>query len=154
MSATAEPFPGLGTLLRGALGDRIVPDAAGLLDMMADDVVWEFPYSPPGGVDRLDGKAALAAYLPGVAAMITIETLETTAVHPCADGEVVVVEFSATGRGNATGAPYDQRYVSVVRVRDGRIVHYRDYWNPLVAIVATGGVEALATGLKERVRVG
>lgn len=144
-------FPSLSALLRDALGDRLTPDATGLLDMVADDIVFEFPYAPPGGVDRLDGKAALAAYLPGVAAILTIDTLEATAVHPCLDAQVVVIEFAATGRGNATGAPYDQRYISVVRVRDGRIVHYRDYWNPLVAIAATGGGEALTAGLKDNV---
>ena len=31
----------------------------------------------------------------------------------------------------ATGAPYEQSYVSVLTVRDGLIVRYRDYWNPL-----------------------
>lgn len=117
----------------------------------AFEILFEFPYAPPGGVDRLDGKEALAAYLPGVAGMITIDTLEATAVHPCLDPEVVIIKFVATGQGKATGLPYDQRYISVVRVRDGRIIHYRDYWNPLVALAATGGGDALTMELKERV---
>lgn len=145
-------FPSLSALLRDALGDRLDPGATGLLEMAADDIVFEFPYAPPGGVDRLDGKAALAAYLPGVAAMLTIDMLDATAVHPCVDPNVVVIEFTATGNGNATGALYNQRYISVVRVRDGRIVHYRDYWNPMIAIAATGGGEAMTAGLKESVR--
>jgi ketosteroid isomerase-like protein len=44
----------------------------------------------------------------------------------------------------ATGAPYNQLYISVVTLRDGRIAHYRDYWNPLVVLTALGGTEAAA----------
>lgn len=151
MSNTApadDLFPSLSALLRDALGDRLAPEATTLLDMVADDVVFEFPYAPPGGVSRLDGRAALAAYLAGVASLIAIDTLVTTAVHPSTDPEVVVIEFAATGRGTATDAPYDQSYISVIRTRDGRIVHYRDYWN---SIAATGGGEAIASGLRESV---
>lgn len=147
ISGTDDLFPSLSSVLRDALGERLASDATRLLDMMADDIVFEFPYAPPGGVKRLGGKAALAAYLPGVASLITIDTLTVTALHPCCDPEVVVIEFAATGRGTATGAPYDQLYISVVRVRGGRIVHYRDYWNPLVVMAATSGVEALTSGL-------
>lgn len=152
MAQSPDPFPSLSALLRDVLGDRLtVSMEAGLLDMVADEIVFEFPYAPPGGVHRLDGKPALAAYLPSVAKLISIDKLETTAVHPCLDPQVVVAEFAASGRGNATGIPYDQRYISVIRTREGRIAHYRDYWNPLVAIAATGGMEALTTDLKDSV---
>jgi ketosteroid isomerase-like protein len=56
----------------------------------------------------------------------------------------VIFEFSCSGEGVATGAPYNQLYVSVVTLRDGRIAHYRDYWNPLVVLTALGGTEAAA----------
>lgn len=152
MAESIDLFPSLSALLRDAMGDLLAPEATTFLDMVADDVVMEFPYAPPGAVGRLDGKAALAAYLPKVAGMITIDTLTAEAVHRGAgpDG-VVVVEFAATGRGNATGLPYDQRYVSVVRARDGRIVHYRDYWNPLVVLSATGGAGAIEAALREAI---
>jgi hypothetical protein len=59
-------------------------------------------------------------------------------------GETVIVEFSCTGEGVETGAPYDQVYISVVTLREGRIAHYRDYWNPLVVLTALGGTDAAA----------
>ncbi|TYC52976.1 hypothetical protein FMN50_15435 [Rhodobacterales bacterium] len=58
--------------------------------------------------------------------------------------EDVVFEFSCQGQGIETGKPYDQDYISVVTLRDGRVCHYRDYWNPLVALHALGGAEAAA----------
>jgi ketosteroid isomerase-like protein len=48
-----------------------------------------------------------------------------------------------------TGVAYDQTYISVVTLRDGRIARYKDYWNPLVALAALGGAEALATSIGE-----
>ena len=38
----------------------------------------------------------------------------------------------------------DGRVQRVVPLREGRIVRYRDYWNPLVALHALGGAEPAA----------
>jgi ketosteroid isomerase-like protein len=37
------------------------------------------------------------------------------------------------------------RYVGVVTLRDGKIINYRDYWNPLVAAAALGGLDAMVS---------
>ena len=54
----------------------------------------------------------------------------------------------AEGHGSAriatTGLPYEQDYVMVIEAKDGKIIRYREYWNPLPAIEAFGGQEALA----------
>jgi ketosteroid isomerase-like protein len=39
-----------------------------------------------------------------------------------------------------TGKPYDQRYISVIEHRDGKIVRYVDYWNPQIVAEALGGM--------------
>ncbi len=31
----------------------------------------------------------------------------------------------------ATGHRYEQNYVVVITTKDGKIVNYRDYWNPI-----------------------
>jgi ketosteroid isomerase-like protein len=141
-----DPIPSFSAMLRQALGDALAPEATRFLDMFAEDGVMEFPYAPPGGVPRLEGRAALAAYLPKVAGMITFEHMTAAQVHR-ADGGVYVLEFEAVGRGVATGEPYEQRYVSVIKLADGHIVHYRDYWNPLVALRTLGGNRALEQAL-------
>lgn len=37
-----------------------------------------------------------------------------------------------------------RRTISVLRTRDGQILLYRDFWNPLRHLEALGGVEAAA----------
>ncbi len=149
MANQPDQFSSFSSLLRAALDDLLVPDAETFLDMVADDIVMEFPYAPPAAVPRVEGKAALAEYLAGAAALITIETMSEPVVHRTQDPDIVILEFTCTGHGTETGIAYNQTYISVVTLADGYITHYRDYWNPLVAMRAMGGDEAITAALKE-----
>ena len=137
----ADKFDSFSDLLRAALGGRLAP-ADSLLGLFADDVIFEFPYAPGGLPKRLEGAAALATYLERLGPLLTFGPMELGDVWD--DGATVVFEFSCRGEGVETGAPYNQAYISVVTLRDGRIVRYRDYWNPLVVLSALGGAEAAA----------
>lgn len=144
MQMTGATNQSLSGLLRRTIGDRLAPDAESLLDMFADDVVCELPFAPAKGVHRLEGKKAVADYLPRVSGLINVDGGEMIAVHRSTDPDVAILEFEITGSGVRTGASYSQRYICVVQTRDGRIVHFTDYWNPLVLLSAVGGEEALA----------
>jgi ketosteroid isomerase-like protein len=146
MTDTIQSFS---SMLRRALGDRIAPDAGSFVEMMAEDGVMEFPYSPGGLPTRLEGREAIATHLDGLSRIIAFDRMGEAVVHPSTDPNVVIIEFEGFGRGVTTDEPYDQRYVSVIHTAAGRIVHYRDYWNPLVVLRATKGaalVDALTTG--------
>jgi len=117
---------------------------------MAEDCIMEFPYAPSGGVRRLNGRTALAEYVNALGSILEIERITDPIVHRTQDPGVVILEFSCIGRGIKTGEPYNQHYISVITLRDGHIVRYLDYWNPLVAMQVIGDVEALPTALKGR----
>ena len=146
MTDSVESFS---SMLRKALGDRIDADASTFLEMVADDGVMEFPYSPPGFPARLNGRDAVARHLEGLSNIIAFDRMGEPTVHPSTDPNVVIIEFEGFGHGVETGEPYDQSYVSVIRTGGGRITHYRDYWNPLVVLRATKGaalIDALVAG--------
>ena len=65
-------------------------------------------------------------------------------IHPTPDG--FVLETSCEGVATHTGKPYNQQYISVITLRDGHIVHYRDYWNPLVVLEAMGAGRSTGQG--------
>lgn len=136
-----DKFDSFTGLLRGALGSRLKggPDMA---DLFAEDVVFEFPYAPDGLPKRLEGMPALADHLVRLDPMLELGEFTLREVHP--SEKTVIFEFSCRGRGVATGLPYDQDYISVVTLREGRIARYCDYWNPLVALSALGGAKAAA----------
>lgn len=137
-----DTFNSFTSLLRGALGARLKggPEAA---DLFTEDVVFEFPYAPEGLPVRLEGLPSLADHLARVGPMLELRAFTLHAVYP--SEAAVIVEFSCQGQGVATGLPYDQDYISVVTLREGRIARYRDYWNPMVVLDAFGGAQAAAT---------
>jgi len=102
-----------------------------LLDLCADDVVFEFPFAPPGRPTRVEGKPALGEYLKAVSGRMRLEGVSNLEIHETVKPDVAIIEMTMTGTVTATGAPYEQSYVVVLTVHDGLIAHYRDYWNPL-----------------------
>jgi uncharacterized protein len=146
MSGTFDTF---GDLLKGAIGPALVA-ADEFLDLFAEDVVFEFPYAPEGLAKRLDGRDRLAAHLVQLSPLLQFDRFDLGASYVC--GDTVVFEFTCEGRGVTTGVAYDQNYISVVTLRDGRITRYKDYWNPLVALAALGSTQVGAIFPAEQAR--
>ena len=139
-------FDNFADVLRSALGDRLI-DEATTLELFTEDVIFEFPYAPEGLPRKLVGRPVLAQHFARLAPHLEFGELTLREVYP---GEhAILFEFSCRGRGKTTGAAYDQDYISVVRLREGRISHYRDYWNPLVVLSALGGAEKAAAAFAE-----
>lgn len=106
-------------------------DSAAMVDLCTDDVVFEFPFAPPGRPARVEGKGALTKYLKALSRQIRLEGVSNLEVHETAKPDVAIIEMTMTGTVAATGEPMEQSYISVLTSRDGLIAHYRDYWNPL-----------------------
>lgn len=112
------------------------------IELWTDDGVLEFPFAPAGRRSRYTGKPEILAYMRPLGGRIKADQIERFEVHAMVDPTTVCFEMAFTGHLAATGAAYDQTYISIIRTRDGKISHYREYWNPLVSIDAAGGREA------------
>ncbi len=139
-TGTAESFP---AMVRRVLGDRLKPDLATFPDMFAEDGVLEYPYAPLGMRTPLVGRAAIVANFQIIRKWLRIDSVTEVVVHEMADPETIMIEFAGRGEGLITGEPYDQRYISVIRIRDGLIVQYKDYWNPLALLRTLKGQEVV-----------
>ncbi|WP_198680760.1 nuclear transport factor 2 family protein [Lentzea terrae] len=118
-------------LIPRALQLLLDKDMAGFAGLWAVDGVMEFPFAPPGYPTRLEGRAAIEDHLRDYPEMLDIQGFPKQVVHQSVDEDVAVVEFDAEGIVVATGKPYRFSYIAVITTRDGEIVSYRDYWNPL-----------------------
>ncbi|MEV7871095.1 nuclear transport factor 2 family protein [Streptomyces sp. NPDC088124] len=118
-------------VFRRATDHLLAHDMAAFAALYADDAVMEFPFAPPGRPQRLDGRAAVEAYLDGYTDLLDIQRIHDVTVHETTNPEVIVAELAISGRIVATDAPYTARYVAVLTIVDGLIRHYRDYWSPL-----------------------
>ena len=133
-----ESFP---AMLRRMLGRRLRPDAETLPDMFAVDGVLEYPYAPPGLNTPIAGRDAIILNFQKVGKLLRIDGLADVSEIEVSDPDLVVLEFSGRGEGVMTKEAYNQRYISVIRMRDGNIVHYKDYWNPIALLRAVKGSE-------------
>lgn len=126
-------------MMKTALGDRIDPGAKNFIELMSEEFVMEFPYARPGMPTRVEGRAAVLAHLMKVGEGLTVDSRSDVVVHETTDPEVVIIEFNGHGRALKTGEPYENRYVSIIRARGGKIVHFKDYWNPIQGLKAQLG---------------
>jgi len=128
-------------ILRKSLDTFLAKDMKGWTELCADDVVAEFPFAPDGSPGRIEGKAALYDYLRGYPDAIDIAALPALTVYSTDDPTRAVAEWSASGTVLSNGNPYEMRYATFVTVRDGLIVNYREYWNPLAFMTAMSGAK-------------
>src|SRR3569833_450701 len=64
--------------------------------------------------------------------LVRFDEYRNTVIHETTDPEIVIVEYDVHGTVIPTGAPLRQTIIAVLRIRDGLVVSYRDYLNPLV----------------------
>ncbi|MFD9965694.1 nuclear transport factor 2 family protein [Amycolatopsis sp. NPDC058986] len=130
-------------LVEYALNLLLAKNMSAFAGLWAEDGVLEFPFASPGYPSRLDGHAAIHEYLRDYPAVVDIRAITRQQIHETVDPAVVIAEFAVAGVAVHTGRPYRLSYIAVVTVRDGEIRHYRDYWSPLAAAEALGGVDEL-----------
>jgi ketosteroid isomerase-like protein len=107
-------------------------DGGHFFDLLAEDVVFEFIITVPDYPRQVVGREHL------------IELYEATAprssydlrVHRSEATSTVVLEYASQGKVVATGGPYSNRYISVIKLTDRKISHWRDYLDPLRVITA------------------
>ncbi|GLW59042.1 nuclear transport factor 2 family protein [Kitasatospora phosalacinea] len=123
------------------------------VDLFAEDGVLEFPYPAWGFPPRMQGRAELLAQMGLFGQQLEVE-FSAPEFYPTAGDGLVIAAFTGECTLRATGGRYHQTYLSVVRFdAQGRIAHYRDFWNPWLVMEAAGGelpwkqaLQALAQG--------
>ncbi|GLY81559.1 nuclear transport factor 2 family protein [Actinoallomurus iriomotensis] len=111
-------------------------------DLLADDAIVETPFAPPGRPTRVEGREEwLRRTEPERANFpVRFEEVRNVVVHETTDPEVIVVEYELAGVIPATGHRDSAAFIGVLRVRDGKVVHWREYQNTLAIVAALGGL--------------
>jgi ketosteroid isomerase-like protein len=118
-------------------------------DLFAEDGVLEYPFALPGQPRQLRGREAIRAYFgaaPGSRQLFEMDGVDAL-VRDTDDPEVVVTEIEHHGRSAVTGEAYRFRALGIIRVRDGEIVSYQDYMDPIAAARLLGRTSELAAVL-------
>jgi uncharacterized protein len=54
---------------------------------------------------------------------------------------MAIAEWSVSGQVISNGNPYEMSYATFVTFKNGLIVNYREYWNPIVFMAAMSGAK-------------
>ncbi|MDP4505893.1 nuclear transport factor 2 family protein [Nonomuraea turcica] len=97
-------------------------------ELLAEDVVVETPFAPPG-MQRYEGREAWLSYYRtgGAGLLVRFEQFRELTTHQTDDPEAIVVEYELTGTVIATGIQASVTCIAVLRIRDGLIKHWREY---------------------------
>jgi ketosteroid isomerase-like protein len=110
-------------------------DGGHFFDLLADDVVFEFIITVPDYPRQVVGRDNLIELYRGYHSAFTLDRCFDLRTHR-ADDSTVTLEYASEGKAVATGRPYTNRYISLVTVEDRKIVHWRDYLDPLRVLAA------------------
>jgi uncharacterized protein len=107
-------------------------DTEGFVDLFAPDGVIELPFAGPDLPARLEGQQAIREFSRRAAASpMHIDDMDEAAIYQTDDPEVVIVELVTKATMTTTGRTFSGTSVQVFRIRDGKIVLFRDYFNPV-----------------------
>lgn len=105
-------------------------DLPTVMACFAEGAVIEYPYAPQVGPPaRLQGKAAIEQYLRVALGMMPGLTFTSPRFAHDLTQQVHWVEVHGEAPVAATGRTYQQDYVMRFEMSDGKIQHYREYWN-------------------------
>ena len=109
---------------------------------LSDDVEVEFPFALPGRPQHLRGRENLRRYLEALLIRIAYDSITSLVVYETDIAGTIVAEMTIDLRSLESDRRYSRRYVAVVRAANGRVVSYREYWNPLALSDRAGAAEA------------
>lgn len=133
--AGAEPYF---ALVRKALGNLV--DGEHFFDVVADDISYEVRYDL-GWPRVVRGRTELMGQFQGYVGSIRLRSADELIVNKADNGRVVVIEYDIHGTILATGAGYENRFCSIIELKNRKIARWRDYMDShaaWTALTATG----------------
>jgi ketosteroid isomerase-like protein len=104
-----------------------------LAQCLAADLVQEWPYLPLASMPHvLHGRDALLELMQRGMADFDPYCYEVDAVHDMLDPNMLVAEYRSNSFYRPRRLPYANRYISVLRFREGKLAHWVEYVNPLI----------------------
>jgi ketosteroid isomerase-like protein len=117
-------------------------DGTDFFDMHAEDVVVDYVITVPDYPRRILGREALAELYANYGDSIVQSGSSEVYRYYDPEKSVVTLEYTMHGTVVSSGAPYVNRFISVITVGDRKIVHWRDYLDPLAVLAAFGDAPA------------
>jgi ketosteroid isomerase-like protein len=130
-----------------AVAERLVnafanADLPAVLAELADEFVMEMPAAPPGAQRVIRGREEITTLVGHVSTTWKGVELIRFAAHPLVDDpERVLAEYALVGT-NLDDSTYRNDYTAVITVRDGKAVHFVEFFDPDPIVSALDALRA------------
>jgi uncharacterized protein len=124
-------------------GLKGLADGEDYFDLLADDVVFEYVISVPGYPRRVQGRQSIIDLYSGYDDYMRVHSADKLRIYRDPEASIVVLEYEVHGESVQTRRPYNNRFVSIITVTNTKVVHWRDYLDPIAVFEATGWPETL-----------
>ena len=127
----------------------ISADPGDMADCYAPSVVIEMPFAVASLYpDRIETtREELRARYQAGRAKRRYNALSNVVIYETTDPGVVIVEYELHGEFTETAEPFSVRFLMILTIRDGQIVHSRDYSSPIAGAQLIGKVPELVAAL-------
>lgn len=99
-------------------------------DLFASDATLEMPFAPSHVPNRVTGVEAIVESVTDFFSQFKDDfKIDVKHTYRVDGGEAAFAEFSAIGTIISTGKVYKQDYILYIRVKSGKIVLYREYFD-------------------------
>jgi uncharacterized protein len=115
-----------------------IADGGHFFELLAAEVIFDYIITVPGYPRRVAGRKAVAELYRPYGTMIVLDRCHDLAIHHDIRTGVVVLEYASQGRVVSSGVPYANRYISVLKITDRKVIHWRDYLDPVAVFDALG----------------
>src|ERR1019366_9335634 len=123
-------------IIREGLND--LAEGEDYFDLLADDVVFEYVISVPGYPQRVEGRQNVIDLYFDYDSFMTVRSADNLRVYRDPAASVAVLEYEVHGESVQTGRTYDNRFVSIVTIKDGKVTRWRDSLDPVAVFDAAG----------------
>ena len=124
----AEPFYSI--IMKGLKGEV---DGEHFWDAVAEDAVFEFLYRFPGFPQKFNGRKKYMEWFGGYS--MELESADSLVIHKSTTPGVVILEYAVHGVTPAKKS-YNNRFCSIITIKDRKIVYWRDYMDSLSVTLA------------------
>jgi uncharacterized protein len=104
-------------------------DVDGWLDLLADEITVDTPLAPKGEPTRFEGKPAVESRFAGARRRMPVLTFYDLDILATEDHERWVATCRSEGV-RTNGQAYQNRYCWILRIRDGKVVWWAEYFDP------------------------
>lgn len=124
-------------------GLKGLADGEDFFDLLAEDVVFEYVISVPGYPRRVEGRQNIIDLYSDYESYMTVRSADSLRIYRDPAASVVVLEYEVHGESAQTGRPYNNRFVSIVTIKNSKVTWWRDYLDPVAVFDAAGWPRSL-----------